>query len=163
VVREPDVRSTYTNLHPAADRVEIGDKEYPVKGSVLVGVPHQPVHMYGHELEVEGKLETPPVFEDFSYRDYLARRGMHGVVGWPKIRPLSRGGGGPLYRALLVAKAQIQATVAHILPEPAAAPASAASLHTGILLGVEAGIPEPVKDAFSTGGTIHAVAVSGFN
>jgi len=113
--------------------------------------------MYGDELEVEGKLETPPVFEDFSYRDYLARRGIHGMIGWPKITLLSRGGGSTLYRLLLAVKAQIQATVARILPEPEA------SLLTVILLGVESGIPERVKDAFSTSGTMHVVAISGFN
>jgi competence protein ComEC len=47
--------------------------------------------------------------------------------------------------------------MARIVPEPEAL------LLTGILLGVESGIPERVKDAFSTSGTMHVVAVSGFN
>jgi competence protein ComEC len=47
--------------------------------------------------------------------------------------------------------------MARILPEPEA------SLLTGTLLGVEVGIPERVKDAFSTSGTMHVVAISGFN
>jgi competence protein ComEC len=58
---------------------------------------------------------------------------------------------------LLFVKAQIQATMARILPEPEA------SLLTGILLGVESGIPERVRDAFSTSGAMHVVAISGFN
>jgi hypothetical protein len=70
---------------------------------------------------------------------------------------LSRGGGSPLYRALLTFKTQIQAAIAGIIPEPAA------SLLTGILLGVEPGIPERVKNAFSTSSSMHVVAVSGFN
>jgi len=157
VVTEPDVRDTHTNLRLAVDRVQIEEKEHLVKGKVLVRAPRYPAYAYGDELEVEGKLETPPVFEGSSYRDYLARRGIHGVVGWPEIRLLSRGGGDPVYRALLLAKARIEATIARILPEPEA------SLLTGILLGVESGIPERVKDAFSTSGTMHVVAVSGFN
>jgi competence protein ComEC len=157
VVEEPDVRDTYTNLRLMVDRVQVGDEEHRVTGKVLIRAPRYPPYMYGDELEVEGKLETPPVFEDFSYRDYLARRGIHGMIGWPRITLLSRGGGSTLYRALLVVKAQIQATIAHILPEPEA------SLLTGILLGVESGIPERVKDAFSTSGTMHVVAISGFN
>jgi competence protein ComEC len=111
-------------------------EEHLVRDMVLVRAPRYPAYLYGDELEVEEKLETPPVFEDFSYRNYLARRGIHGMVGWPKIRLVSRGGGSPLYRALLVVKARIQATIARILPEPEA------SLLTGILLGVESGIPE---------------------
>jgi competence protein ComEC len=157
VVGEPDVRDTYTNLRLAVDRVRIEDEEHLVKGKVLVRAPRYPVYLYGDELEVEGELETPPVFDDFSYRDYLARKGIHSMVGWPEITLLSRGGGSPLYRALLLVKARIQTTIARILPEPEA------SLLTGILLGVEAGIPERVKDAFSTSGTMHVVAISGFN
>jgi competence protein ComEC len=136
VVGEPDVRDTYTNLRLAVDRVQIEDEEHLVKGKILV-------------------RETPPVLDDFSYRDYLARQGIHGIVGWPKITLISRGGGSPAYHALLAVRAQIQATISRILPEPEA------SLLTGILLGVESGIPERVKDAFSTNGTMHVVAISG--
>jgi len=157
VVGEPDVRDTYTNLRLAVDRVRIEEEEHRVKGRVLVRAPRYPAYVYGDELEVEGELETPPVFEDFSYRDYLARKGVHGMVGWPKITLLSRGGGSSAYRALLIVKARIQDTIARVLPEPEA------SLLTGILLGVESGIPERAKDAFSTSGTMHVVAVSGFN
>jgi competence protein ComEC len=157
VVGEPDVRDTYTNLRFAVDRVRIDDEEHLVKGKILVRAPRYPAYVYGDELEVEGRLETPPVFEGFSYRDYLARQGIHGMVGWPKITLLSRGGGSPVYRTLLVVKARIEATIARILPEPEA------SLLTGVLLGAESGIPERVKDAFSTGGTMHVVAISGFN
>jgi len=149
------VRDTYTNLRLAVDRLQIEGEEHLVKGKVLIRASRYPEYMYGDE--VEGEMETPPVFEGFSYRDYLARQGIHVMVGWPKIRLLSRGGGSPLYRALLLVKARIQATITRILPEPEA------SLLTGILLGVESGIPERVKDAFSTSGTMHVVAISGFN
>ena len=153
----PDVRDTYTNLRLAVDRVRIDDEEHLVRGRILVRASRYPIYRYGDELEVEGKLETPPVFKEFSYRDYLAWQGIHGMVGWPKIRLLSRGGGSPIYRTLLSFKARAQATIARILPEPEA------SLLTGILLGVEAGIPEGVKDAFSATGTTHVIAISGFN
>jgi len=157
VVGELDVRDTYTNLRLVVDRVQTEQEEHLVKGRILVRAPRYPAYRYGDELEVEGKLETPPAFEDFSYRDYLARRGMHGMVGWPKITLLLRGGGSPVYRALVAFKARTQTSIARILPEPEA------SLLTGILLGVDAGIPERVKDAFSTSGTMHVVAISGSN
>jgi len=157
VVDEPDVRDTYTSLRLAVDRVQIEGKEHLVKGKILVRASRYPAYMYGDELEVEGKLETPPVFEEFSYRDYLARQGIYGMLGWPKISLLSRGGGSPVYRSLLAFKARTQSTIARILPEPEA------SLLTGILLGVETGIPEAVKDAFATTGTTHIIAISGFN
>jgi len=95
VVGEPDARDTYTNLRLAVDRVETEGGEHRVRGRVLVRAPRYPVYVYGDELEVEGKLETPPVFDDFCYRDYLARRGVHAMVGWSEITLLSQGGGGP--------------------------------------------------------------------
>jgi competence protein ComEC len=157
VANEPDVRDTYTNLYLAVHRVLIRNDERPVKGRILVQVPHYPAYLYGDELKIQGKLETPPFFERFSYRDYLARRGIFGMVGWPEIRLLSQGGGSPIYRALLSLRQQIQDAISAILPEPEA------SLLTGIVLGVESGIPERVKDAFATSGTMHVVAISGFN
>ena len=157
LVGEPDVRDTYINLRLAVDRVQIEDEEHLVKGKVLVRAPRYPAYEYGDELEVEGELQTPPVFEEFSYRDYLARQGIYGMVGWPKIRLLSRGGGSSVYRALLAFKARTQTTISGILPEPEA------SLLAGTLLGVETGIPEGVKDAFSATGTTHVIAISGFN
>jgi hypothetical protein len=69
---EPDVRDTYTNLRLAMDRVRIEDTEHLVKGRVLIRAPRYPEYMYGDELEVEGKLEAPPAFEDFSWHYRLA-------------------------------------------------------------------------------------------
>ena len=157
VADEPDVRDTYTNLRLAADWVEIKGEGHPVRGAILVRAPCYPSYSYGDELQVEGLLETPPVFERFSYRDYLARQGIYGLVCRPEITLLSRGGGNPLHRLLLAFKARVQGVIARILPEPEA------SLLTGILLGVEAGIPKRVMEAFSATNTTHIIAISGFN
>jgi competence protein ComEC len=45
---------------------------------------------------------------------------------------------------------------ARIIPDPEA------SLLTGILLGVDTGLPENVMDDFSATGTTHVIAISGF-
>jgi competence protein ComEC len=154
---EPDVRDTYTNLRLAVNRVQVEEEEHLVKGLILIRVPRCATCVYGDEFEAEGEPETPPVFDDFSYRDYLARQGIHGTVGWPKIRLLSRGGGSPIHRAVLILRSRTQTPIAHVLPQPEA------SLLTGIPLGVESGILERVKDAFSATGTTHVIAISGFS
>jgi hypothetical protein len=99
-VAEPDVRDAHTNLRLTVDRPWIEDEEHLVKGRVLVRAPRYPAYMNGGELEVEGKLETPPVFDDSSHHDYLARRTKCRQVGWPQSRLLSRDGAAPPYRAL---------------------------------------------------------------
>jgi hypothetical protein len=73
VIGEPDVRDTHTNLRLAVDRVQIEAEEYSVGGVILVRAPRYPVYTYGDELEVKGKLGTPPVLKGFSYRDYRER------------------------------------------------------------------------------------------
>ena len=104
-------------------------------GLVLVRAPRYPARAYGERLAVAGDLETPPLFEDFSYRDYLARQGVYSLVRRPRNELIETGQGHPLWAALYAIKARAQATIARMLPEPYAA------LLTGILLGVEAGIP----------------------
>jgi competence protein ComEC len=124
---------------------------------VLVRAPHYPQYDYGDELAIEGLLETPPVLEDFSYREYLARQGIYSILRRSQITLVDRGQGSAVRRALFAFKEQAQKVIALILHEPQAA------LLTGILLGVETGIPADLTKAFSTTGTAHIIAISGFN
>ena len=154
---EPDVRDTYTNLRVAVSGIEVDGQEREVRGAVLVRAPRYPRYDYGDELEIAGLLETPPELEDFSYREYLARQGIYSVLWRPQITLIARGQGSAPRRALLAFKSRAQKVIALILHEPQAA------LLTGILLGVETGIPAGLMEAFSATGTAHIIAISGFN
>lgn len=158
VAAEPDVRDTYVNLRLRAEKLTIEDRApLAVKGTVLVRAPRYPEFDYGDRLQVRGQLETPPTFDTFSYRDYLARKGVYSIIRRPQINRLARGQGNPLLALLLRFKRHTQGVIAHILPEPAA------SLLTGILLGVERGMSPDLVEAFTRTGTSHIVAISGFN
>jgi competence protein ComEC len=124
---EPDVRDTYTNLPVEVSRIEVDGQEHEVIGTVLVRAPHYPQYDYGDELEIEGLLETPPVLEDFSYREYLARQGIYSILRRSQITLVDRGQGSAVRRALFAFKEQAQKVIALILHEPQAA------LLTGIL------------------------------
>ncbi len=154
---EPDVRDTYTNLRVAVSKIEMEGQEHKVTGVVLVRAPRYPQYDYGDRLDIEGLLETPPKLEDFSYREYLARQGIYSVLWRPQITLVERGRGSPLRSALLAFKRRAQNVIALILHEPQAA------LLTGILLGIETGIPANLMEAFSATGTTHIIAISGFN
>jgi hypothetical protein len=106
-----------------------------VRGLTLVRVPRYPARAYGERLAVTGELETPPVFEGFSYKDYLAHQGVYSTIRRPRVELLETGQGSAFWRALYAIKAGAQRTIAQTLPEPYAA------LLTRTLLGVEAGIP----------------------
>jgi competence protein ComEC len=164
VADEPDVRDTYQNLRlrveslaPVSPGGEASDEERPVEGLALVRAPRYPVRNYGERLAVTGDLETPPVFEDFSYRDYLARQDVYSLVRRPQVELIEAGQGSLFWTALYAFKAHAQATIAQILPEPYAA------LLTGILLGVETGIPRDLYERFNATGTSHIIVISGFN
>jgi hypothetical protein len=72
VVDEPDVRDTYINLRLRAESLQHGNTTRPVEGLVLVRAPRYPERFFGDHLSVTGKLETPPIFEDFSYNEGLS-------------------------------------------------------------------------------------------
>jgi len=75
VVGEPDERELYTNLRVQAKRLTLPDgTELEVEGLALVKADRYPQRRYGDRVQVEGRLETPSTFEEFSYREYLARQ-----------------------------------------------------------------------------------------
>jgi hypothetical protein len=72
VVDEPDVRDDYINLRFRVESLQRGDVNQPVDGLVLVRAPRYPERFYGDRLIVTGRLEPPPIFEDFSYKETLS-------------------------------------------------------------------------------------------
>lgn len=157
VVDEPDVRDYYINLRVRSETLERGAVTHPVEGLVLVRAARFPEYVYGDRLAVQGQLETPPVFEDFSYKDYLARFGIHSMIRRPQIELVEAGQGNPFWQALFSFKARASETINRILEEPYA------SLLNGILLGVETGIPRGLYENFNLTGTSHVIVISGSN
>ena len=122
VSAEPDVRDAYANLRLRAETLALaGQDPAAVSGDVLVRAPRYPTYAYGDRLQIQGLLQTPPSFGGFSYRDYLAHRGVYSLLYRAQIRVLASEQGSPLYSALLAVKGRTQRTIAAILPEPAAA------------------------------------------
>jgi competence protein ComEC len=157
VADEPEVRDRYVNLRVGARYLELEGQGREIKGLALLRAPRYPSYAYGDQLQIEAELETPPEFEDFSYRDYLARQGIHSMVRFGQITRLSQGHGDPFHRTVYALKGRLQATIAHLFPEPSA------SLLTGILLGIETGIPASLMEDFNKTSTTHIIAISGFN
>ena len=158
VVAEPDERDKYTNLRVSARRLLLPDgAEREVAGLVLVGTARYPRYEYGDEVRVEGLLEIPWQFEGFSYRDYLAQRRIYSVMRGADVDLLAENRANPLTFYLLAFKRRAQQSIAGVLSEPQA------GLLTGILLGVESGIPKDLMADFSATGTTHLIAISGFN
>jgi len=159
LVKPPDERDWYSNLIVETQRIQpIGD--YPateVEGTLLARADVGDDWHYGDQVRLAGVLETPTEEEEFSYRQYLERKGIYSIMPHPEIQ-LMRSEQGKWWLAWIFrVKEQALETVYQLYPDPEA------SLLAGILLGVESGIPEGVQRAFRDTGTSHIIAISGFN
>ncbi len=151
----PDVRDRITLLRLRAETVEIEGQMQPVRGLALIQAPRYPAYRYGDKVRVRGALETPPDLAGFSYRKYLARRGVHSLLRYPRVEIIGQKQG-VFWRAVLVRLKDASAeTLSRLLPDPYAA------LAKGMLLGLEAGIPDRVNEDFRQTGTTHVIVISG--
>lgn len=158
VTDEPDIHDRFVNLEVTAATITLSDGTiHPVTGKIQVQTFRFPTIAYGTQLELNGRLETPPENRDFSYKDYLARQGIHSYLALPDITVLAEGQGNPIYSTILNLKQQAQTTIQTIIPEPEAA------LLVGILLGNDNGLPPDLEEDFRRTGMTHIIAISGFN
>ena len=154
---EPDEREKLTHLRVEVQHLTLPDgTSLAVEGMAMVKADRYPRRSYGDRIQVEGLLETPPVFEGFSYRDYLARQGIHSIIDRAHVTLVAENEADPIRYHFFAFKRYAQSVIAEILPEPQA------SLLTGILLGIETGIPKNLMDDFAATSTTHIIVISGF-
>ncbi|MDO8670499.1 MAG: ComEC/Rec2 family competence protein, partial [Dehalococcoidia bacterium] len=136
----------------------LGDRGWAeVHGTALLFAALAPEFAYGESLEVSGKLEDPPVFEDFDYRGYLALQGINYVMQRPAISIAGQGQGFPPMALMYGLRRRFADVLGSTLPEPEA------SIAQGVLLGTRSAIPRRVLNDFAATGTTHILAISGYN
>lgn len=146
IIKEPDIRSNNIKLTLKTE-----------EGKVLITTGNYPEYFYGDVLKIKGKLETPIVFEEFNYKNYLAKEGIYSVIYYPEIEILERNKGFFIYQAILKFKNKMTETIERIMPFPEV------SLLEGIILGNKQIYSEEIKNELSITGTSHIVAISGMN
>ncbi len=152
----PDVRDTYINLRVNADRVILPDRSArPIEGVALVRPARPAEFRYGDRVRVTGQLAAPPEFATFNYADYLARQGVYSMIDRPRVSVLAHDQGSPVLALIYGFRDRAYEVIQRILPDPQA------SLLSGILLGVDSGLPASVQEDFRTTGTSHIIAISG--
>lgn len=158
LAKPPEVRDTYMNLRIDVSAVDVGNGDIPVDGVLLVRLTNDYDLAYGDPVRVRGRLETPVEDEEFSYRAYLLRQGVHSILITNNITLLPHGEQrNPFWAFLYRLRASLYKEVNALFPQPEAA------LLNGILLGIESDIPDDIQQAFKDTGTAHIVAISGFN
>lgn len=158
IVAAPDVRDTHVNLRVQVESLTLPEgEERPVRGVALVQAPLLREYRYGDPVRVHGELHTPPEFEGFSYRDYLARQRIYSLIRYAQVDVTGERRGNPVRRLLLDFRDQAYSVINRLLSEPQA------SLLAGILLGIESGISPDLREAFNATGAAHVIAISGSN
>jgi competence protein ComEC len=157
IVGDIDERDNHVNLHIQVESFDTDSVSHKSQGVILAQAPRYGDYAYGDRVIVSGQLLTPPEFDDFSYRDYLARRGIHAMIPNAEVTIVAHDQGEPWYAVLYDLKNRAKNTIDRLLPSPQA------PLLEGILLGVESGIPEDTREDFNRTGTSHIIAISGTN
>jgi competence protein ComEC len=155
VVSEPDIRIENTRL--TLGNLKLGDNENKLKGKILVTVPKYPEFNYGDSVVMQAKLKDPGEFNEFNYRDFLAKSGIYSVSYNPKIELVSSGHGNLLFNYILKIKSKFRSSLTKILSEPQA------SLMDGLLLGNKSGLSKELMDKFNFVGVSHIIVVSGYH
>lgn len=154
----PVVADAQQRLHIMAKTVTTDSGVHTVQGELRLSTGIRQRHSYGQPVRVQGRLVTPPDFEDFSYREYLARKGIHSLLYSAKIERLQGVNAGNAFtRSLYALRARGEQLLNSLLPEPYAA------LTNGMLLGIDAGIPDALYEQFNLTGTSHTIVISGSN
>ena len=153
VETEPEYERGGQRFVVAAEQWLDGQHAQPLHGRVWIAAPRFPQVRVGDEVELIGRLETPPQFDTFSFRDYLARQGIYSLVRYPRLRVLAAGAGAA---PLATAREALSGSLARALPEPQSA------LAASLLLGDTSRLPDDLVEAFRATGTGHILAVSGW-
>lgn len=149
VIKEPEFKDRYQNLVIKAENQE----KYLLRTGIF------PEYNYGDILSVNCKLEIPKNNEksNFNYRMYLAKDSIFYLCNNPEIKNMDRNEGNKFYAGILKIKDKLNGNIMRLMPSPQS------GLLSGLLIGGDNLLSKDYQNYFSTTGTTHIVAVSGYN
>ena len=153
----PELSSFSSSAIIKAETLSILGVERPVKGKFELRLPGGFHLAYGDRLKLEGSLRSTLATGEPVYVSYLARRGILTRMPYPQIETLGQGNGNPLMAFLYRAREGAHAFLVNAMP------VQESSLFSGILLGIDWDIPGYLESAYRATGTVHIIAISGFN
>jgi competence protein ComEC len=132
------------------------DQVGSIHGLLQVRARPSPDLTFGRTLEARGEIEPPRSSAGWPKVELLARRGIHEVMEYPRLRfgaVADQPPGGQLEGL----RASLERRLAEQIPGPEG------KLAAGLLLGRDVSLPPDVRDQLRATGTSHILAVSGFN
>mgnify|MGYP001596760038 CR=1 FL=1 len=151
IVAEPDIRETNQKLTVKTESTKI-----------LVTTGFDTEYRYGDEIKFTGPLKRPENFitdtgKEFDYVNYLRKDGVLLLANYQEIKILSRGKGNPIREVLFAVKGKLLSAMNLAIAPPESL------LMGGLILGERSAFPEEMRQNLVSTGTIHIVALSGYN
>jgi len=163
LIKPPDPRDNHINLIVEVDSLRLLDQELSdfasneISGRILIQTQTWEDFTYGDQLMITGQLVSPIEGANFSYQDYLARKGILSLMPYAKVEIIASGQGKPIQSFLFQLRSTGYETLHSLFPSPES------DLLAGILLGRDQGLSSELQEAFHKTGTTHIIAISGFN
>jgi len=149
----PDIRLSSQHLIFTPDSVDT---------DILLTVPRDTDISYGDKLKITGILKEPENFitsagKEFNYKRYLANQNIYFIIKNPDIEIISQNNGNILKSYLFKLRNSFVKNIGKVILPPES------DLASGLILGVRGGFDSDTRDEFISTGTIHIIALSGYN
>ena len=165
IVDEPSIKTSNQQLTILMDSrrwtyVATGVQRLPTE--ILISTDLDMDYKYGDEINFTGTLKKPENFitdqgKEFDYVNYLRKDGIFYVISYPKIEIVSHGNGSFVKSFLFSAKENFLEKMNFAINSPESL------LMGGLILGEKANFDQALRQSFVNTGTIHIVALSGYN
>jgi len=155
IIDEPDIRENNQKL-----TVEV--KNGKDETQILITTDFNQDFKYGDEINFSGKLSKPENFmtdqgKEFDYINYLKKDGIFYLINYPKIEIVSRNNGNFIKAELFYLKEKFLQKMNFVISSPENL------FMGGLILGEKASFDQAMTQSFINTGTIHIVALSGYN
>ncbi|MDD2889795.1 MAG: ComEC/Rec2 family competence protein [bacterium] len=161
VIKDPEVKITQTVIECEVESVEIDSHSIQTAGKIILTLNYPDEKFeYGDRLKLNNPKLSTPEFpknpEDFNYKEVLARNKVYVTARTFDIEFINNSGF-PILKNALRIKKFINNTISANLT------LNQASLLKGLVTGERGLLPPEVYEQFQNTGTIHILAISGFN
>jgi len=117
---------------------------------------------YGDKIKIKGILEEPENFittsgKEFNYKGYLANQNIYFIIKNGDINIISHNNGNFIKSFLFKIRNAFIKNIGQVILPPES------DLAGGLILGVRGGFDSDTRDEFISTGTIHIIALSGYN
>jgi len=155
IMEDPEIRER-------SQKLIVSTRHDTYKTKILLNANLDESFEYGDEVKVSGKLEKPENFvtdqgKEFDYINYLRKDGIHYIVDYPRVEIISHDNGNRIKEILFLVKNKFLEKINFSIPSPENL------LMGGLILGEKSTFSEELRTNFINTGTIHIVALSGYN